>query len=347
MSDGTAAGTLQLADIAGNGGSAPASFMFVNNRVMCVATTDTHGRELYALNAAPTNLGLSNSFINENMPIGTAVGSLSATDPEGSAITFSLLSQMGDNDAFSIVSNSLRSSRVFNYEAKSLYNLVVRATDSQGAFTDQAFTVQVNNLAELGMPVQIGAGSASRSVVRQLVVDFDADVVVDAGAFLLQKRNLVGNNVVLDIVTTSLALSTLPSGATRATLTFSGSQTYTGGSLSDGFYQLTIFGANVRLRSNNQAFDGNGDGIAGGDYVLGAQPADSFFALFGDTNGDGLVASPSSVSSAVPLAKQLGTAGYSPLFDFDSDGAVGVADFGQFRSRFGSPRWSSSCSRYD
>ncbi len=93
--------------------------------------------------------------------------------------------------------------------------------------------------------MQIGSGGISRSVVRQLVVDFDADVLVDTNAFLLQKRTTFNGSPVLDTVTTSFALATLPSGATRATLSFSGVQTYTGGSLSDGYYQLTIFGASV------------------------------------------------------------------------------------------------------
>ncbi len=185
--------------------------------------------------------------------------------------------------------------------------------------------------------MQIGTGGSSRSVIRQLVVDFDADVLVDSNAFLLQKRTTVNSSPVFDTVNTSFALSTLPSGATRATISFSGAQAYTGGSLSDGYYQLTIFGASVRLRSNNLAFDGNGDGIAGGDYLLGAQQADNFFALFGDTNGDGLVGVTEFGQFRSTFGKQSSDVGYNPLFDFDNDFVIGVADFGQFRNRFGKP----------
>ncbi len=89
--------------------------------------------------------------------------------------------------------------------------------------------------------------------------------------------------------------------------------------------------------SNNQAYDGNGDGIAGGDYVLGAQQADNFFALFGDTNGDGLVGVTEFGQFRSSFGKQSTDVGYNPLFDFESDGVIGVADFGQFRNRFGKP----------
>ncbi len=174
-------------------------------------------------------MALTATNINENLPTGTQVGTLSAIDPNvGDVITFSLPAGVGDNSAFTILGNALRTASVFNFETKSSYNITVRAADQAGAFSDQIFTINVNNLAELGAPVRIGAGTAARSVIRQLVVDFDADVIVDTNAFLLQKRTLVNSNVVLDTVSTSFALSTLPSGATRATITFSGAQTYTG-----------------------------------------------------------------------------------------------------------------------
>ncbi len=115
--------------------------------------------------------------------------------------------------------SSLRTASVFNFETKSTYNITVRAADQAGAFSEQTFIISVNNLAELGAPVQIGGGTAARSVIRQLVVDFDADVIVDPNAFLLQKRTLVNSSPVFDTVSTSFALSTLPSGATRATVT--------------------------------------------------------------------------------------------------------------------------------
>ncbi len=248
---------MQIQDIAGQVAARQAVFLLLAATCSIPLGTILYGRELYKLNSAPTNIAISNNMINENVPLGTEVGTLSATDPDaGSTITFSLPIGMGDNSALTIVGNSLRTASPINFETRSTLNITVRATDNAGAFADQVLAINVNNLAELGSPVQIGGGTTNRSIIKQLVVDFDSDVVVDAGAFLLQKRT---SATVLDTVNTSFALSTLPSGATRATITFSGAQTYSDNSLSDGYYQLSIFGASVRLRSNNQAFDGNGD----------------------------------------------------------------------------------------
>ena len=42
-------------------------------------------------NSAPVNLELSNNTIQENQPIGSVVGQLSASDPDGDVLTYSLV----------------------------------------------------------------------------------------------------------------------------------------------------------------------------------------------------------------------------------------------------------------
>ncbi len=233
-----------------SGSSSPGMVQQLGTKLIFPATTDTYGRELYVVSSAPANIALSNSSIDENVASGTQVGTLSATDADaGDVISFSLPAGMGDNSLFSIVGNSLRTASPINFETRPSYSVTVRAADQLGLSSDRVLTITVNNLAELGGPIQLGSIPGNRSVIRQVVVDFDSDVIVDPGAFLMQKRTLVNNNVVLENVAATFALSTLPSGATRATLSFSGAQTYPGGALSDGYYQLTISGASVRLRA--------------------------------------------------------------------------------------------------
>jgi hypothetical protein len=66
-----------------------------------------------------------------------------------------------------------------------------------------------------------------------------------------------------------------------ATLTFTGTDLI-GGSLADAHYTLTIHGSLVHDRFV-QALDGAGTGVACGDHT------DTFFRLFGDSDGDGHV----------------------------------------------------------
>ncbi len=100
--------------------------------------------------------------------------------------------------------------------------------------------------------------------------------------------------------------------------------------------QLTVDGS--KITRSGQQLDANGNGQLGSVYTLGAAEADNFFALYGDTNGDGLVSVAEFGEFRGTFGKQAGEAGYNYLFDFDGDGAVGIADFGQFRNRFGKPK---------
>ncbi len=118
-------------------------------------------------------------------------------------------------------------------------------------------------------------------------------------------------------------------------LTFSGANTRGSGALNDGYYQLTIDGS--KIRRSVQSLDIDADGIGGDTRVIGAIESDNFFALFGDTNGDGIVG----VSEFGEFRSTFGKGfpnPYDERFDYDADTIVGVADFGQFRSRFGKPK---------
>ena len=187
----------------------------------------------------------------------------------------------------------------------------------------------------LSAPIQIGNGSAQRSRVNQLVADFDVEVTIDPGAFLLQQRTVSGSSVVFTPVNTQFVKTTTANGGTRATITFSGPLVNSAGNLADGNYMLTVLSANIRRSSDNVAFDGDGDGIAGGNFVLGDDEEENFFALFGDTEGDRLVGIAEFGQFRSSFGKSSSALGYNGLFDFDGDNVVGVSDFGQFRSRFG------------
>jgi hypothetical protein len=101
------------------------------------------------VNEAPTNIALSSSSISENVPTGTTIGTLSATDPDaGDTFTFELYdtSTYPDNSSFYIDGTTLKSSSVFNYETKSSYSIRVRATDANGLTFDKTLTITITNV---------------------------------------------------------------------------------------------------------------------------------------------------------------------------------------------------------
>ena len=287
-------------------------------------------------NTAPTNIGLSANTVQENLASGTTVGAFSSTDPDfGDTFTYALVAGAGstDNGQFTIDSSgNLKTAASFNFEAAASLSIRVSSTDQDGAAFEKNFTIIVTDIVEMSGGAVLGGGSLQRSFIDKVEMTFDGATTFEAGAFTVDKRGAGGG-----AVTTTLTTASNGAGQTVATLTFSGAFTRgTSGLLSDGYYQLTVDGSKVRRGS--QTLDINGDGVGGDTYVLGAVEADNFFALYGDTTGDGLVGVAEFGQFRNGFGKTSAQPGYNGQFDFENDGTIGVGDFGQFRSRFGKPK---------
>jgi hypothetical protein len=116
------------------------------------------------VNEAPTGIFLSNSAVDENQPINTVVGGLTATDPDaGATFTFSLTCAVpgADDISFNVNGSNLQTSAVFDFETKSVYNICIRVTDQGGLTFDKNFTIAVNNLPENVAPTDIALSSNS------------------------------------------------------------------------------------------------------------------------------------------------------------------------------------------
>jgi hypothetical protein len=100
------------------------------------------------VNEAPTDISISSASISENVPTGTTIGTFSATDQEGGAMTFALHDTVNypDNSSFTITSGVLKSAVVFNYEDKSSYSIRVRVTDSTSLTFDKTITISITDV---------------------------------------------------------------------------------------------------------------------------------------------------------------------------------------------------------
>lgn len=115
--------------------------------------TDTFTISVLNVNETPTNIGLSNTSIDENVPTGTTVGTFSTTDPDASnTFTYTLVNGTGDtnNASFFIDGSVLKSNQVFNYETKSSYSIRVRSTDQGGLFFEKQITITITNIVVSG-----------------------------------------------------------------------------------------------------------------------------------------------------------------------------------------------------
>lgn len=98
------------------------------------------------INEQPTDLTLTASSVNENLPPATIVGNLTSTDPDSSQ-TFSYLLVSGpgstDNSRFTISNGQLLTGVSFDFEVQSLYLVRIRTTDQNGLSFEKQLTVTV------------------------------------------------------------------------------------------------------------------------------------------------------------------------------------------------------------
>jgi predicted outer membrane repeat protein len=162
---------------------------------------------------------------------------------------------------------------------------------------------------------------AQRSMVEDIVFTFNHAVTLAAGAFTIALHgDVTVNGVDGRTVGTLPTLSyTSPDGGVTWIVTFSGSGVI-GGSIADGVYDITLNHAAVT--------DAAGE-------VLANDRTDTFFRLFGDSNGDGQVNNLDALRLRSTYGKQAGNAGFLAYLDYNADGWVNNSDAQEFNHRFG------------
>jgi len=216
----------------------------------------------FVFNQAPTDLLLSATVVDENQPVGTTVGNLTAIDADTSdAHSFTLVGGTGDvdNASFTISGSSLKTNAVFDFETKSAYSIRVRTTDAAGLFYEQTFTIQVNDNDEIAPTVLSISPTLNDGVIAAgttlLTIAFSEPIIGGdvAGNFELRNQGADGilGNADDELVTLAPAYSN-----NTTVLTFAG--------LNEGIYRLTIADSVTDVTGN--ALDGDEDGNSSGDY---------------------------------------------------------------------------------
>jgi subtilisin-like proprotein convertase family protein len=201
------------------------------------------------------------------------------------------------------------------------------ATQDQGTLNTWSLFLVVEAEEVVAAPeIVINNAEVGRSVIDELVVEFDEIVNIESGAFELVRRGADGGAVgVTPVIDNS-------SGSTVVTLQFFGSFTGAAG-LVDGNYQLTMIGDLITSQSGT-AMDGDGDGAAGGNYVFGDTAADNFFRFFGDDDGDRDVDVFDLLGLRQTFGDSNGDSSFDAQFDSNGDGIVNVFDLLAFRQNF-------------
>ncbi|MCT4638852.1 MAG: putative Ig domain-containing protein, partial [Bacteroidales bacterium] len=141
-----------------------------------ITATDRYGLETTTVlnvvtpggntNSAPDNITLTKSSVSENVPVGTEVAVISATDPDsGDVITYSL----DNTSVFKIDNNRLLTNAELNFELKSSYTVKITATDNNSASTIKAFNINVTDVNESPANINI----TNREVDDNVAVGFE------------------------------------------------------------------------------------------------------------------------------------------------------------------------------
>ncbi|HET6248445.1 MAG TPA: Ig-like domain repeat protein [Tepidisphaeraceae bacterium] len=172
----------------------------------------------------------------------------------------------------------------------------------------------------LGSPVINGTGytpsgadaameGAQRSMVDSIVYTFSTSVTIGGNGFFIALTS-AQNGVVPTLSWTAIAPATGGS-STQWAVTFSGAGTDSG-SIANGQYSIIINPAAVVAAS---------DGVT----TLAAGRTDTFYRLYGDSNGDQVVNAGDNAKFKTSLSS------YNPIFDYNGDGTINAGDNLQFK----------------
>ena len=150
-------------------------------------------------NQAPTDLALSATTVNENVPVNTVIGTFSSTDPDtGNTFTYSLIAGTGDTDntAFSIVGNQLQINNSPDFETKNSYSIRVKTTDQGGLSFEKTLTITVNDVSETPSN-QAPTALIFQNAVTELAENVDVTPEFKVADLLIEDDGLGTNNLFL------------------------------------------------------------------------------------------------------------------------------------------------------
>lgn len=128
------------------------------------------------------NLELSQSSVDENVPVGSEIGILTASDESAEdSFRFELVGDDTDHMAFEIQGNSLRTASLLDFERQDRYQVRVSVTDGENRSLTETFVIEVNDVNETPTDIALSQmfvpeNEAVGTVVGELTAtDQDAD----------------------------------------------------------------------------------------------------------------------------------------------------------------------------
>ncbi len=134
-------------------GSSQITVTVTDNGTGNLFDSETYTLTVQPINDAPAHIDLSNSSVDENVPVGTVVGQLISTDADASDThTYTFMFEGGDeeidNQFFLIDGAEVKVHSEMDYELKNSFSLLIQSDDGNGGTLTQVVPVTVNNIVE-------------------------------------------------------------------------------------------------------------------------------------------------------------------------------------------------------
>lgn len=252
---------------------------------------------LLRLGAAPRDVALSNASVAENLPAGSVVGSVSATDTANDTLTYALVDNAGGLFAIDAVTGVITTTAPLDHEAVAAYAVIAKVTDSGGLSTQQSFTIAVSDVNEAptatGDAVAVNEDATTANLWATLLGnDSDPDAGQSLAISAVDTSATLGS-VVFDAATQTLkyvadadAFDALAPGATQVDH-FSYTVTDANGLTSTATVDVTVTGIADGITRKGTIFSDTLNGSAGEDKLSGGIGSDTLNGLGGHDWLDG------------------------------------------------------------
>lgn len=125
-------------------------------------------------NEAPNTISLSRSSVDENAWNGTEVGVLSAFDPNGDTLTYTLTNNAGGRFAISGNRLVVAEGRLLDFETATSHTVTVKVSDGRGGEREQDFTIGLNDLNDnrVATSIRLAGGTVMENSANGTIVGF-------------------------------------------------------------------------------------------------------------------------------------------------------------------------------
>jgi hypothetical protein len=124
---------------------------------------------------APSDITLSASSVDEDVAIGTTIGTLSSTDDDLPNDAFTYTIDSDPDSKFQISGDSLQTAATLDFATSSSHTVTIRSTDSYGLFATKQFTITV---LAVGSTKSISFNGVDEYISRVYETDIDFSITV-------------------------------------------------------------------------------------------------------------------------------------------------------------------------